>query len=145
MFMKKRSDKIDVLKSVPLLGTMSRKNLDLIARHADEVSVPAGRFLARQGGVSHEFFVVLEGSARVEKDQRRIATVGQGEMIGEMSLIDNKPRAANVIAETPMTLLVIESQAFSTLLEEVPEMRRKVLVTLCERLRDADARLALMN
>ena len=65
MLLERHSDKVGVLKSVPLLGTMSRRNLDLIARHADEVSVPAGKVLAREGGLCREFFVVLEGRARV--------------------------------------------------------------------------------
>jgi CRP-like cAMP-binding protein len=145
MFLTRRSDKVDVLKSVPILGGMSRRHLDLIARHADEVSVPAGKVLARQGSLCREFFVVLEGTARVEQSGKRIATVRKGEMLGEMSLIDNKPRGATVTAETPMTLLVIESRSFATLLDDVPELRKKVLVTLCERLRAANAKLAMMN
>ena len=145
MLLKRHSQKVDVLKSVPVLGTMSRRHLDLVARHADEVSVPAGRVLARQGGLCREFFVVLEGRARVEQSGKRIAAIGKGEMLGEMSLIDNKPRGATVIAETPMTLLVIESRSFGVLLDDVPELRKKVLVTLCERLRAANAKLALMN
>jgi CRP-like cAMP-binding protein len=87
----------------------------------------------------------LEGRARIEQNGRKIATVREGEMVGEMSLIDNKPRVATVIAETPMTLLVIEARAFSTLIDEIPEVRKKLLVTLCERLRAADNKLALMN
>ena len=145
MFLKRHADKIDVLKSVPLLGTMSRRHLDLIARHADEVSVPAGKVLARQGGLCREFFVVLEGRARVEQNGKKIATVRKGEMLGEMSLIDNKPRGATVTAETPMTLLVLESRSFGALLDDIPQLRKKVLVTLCERLRAANAKLAMMN
>lgn len=145
MILERHSDKIDVLKSVPLLGTMSRRHLDLIARHADEVSVRAGKVLAREGGLCREFFVVLEGRARVEQGGKKIASIGKGEVIGEMSLIDNKPRAATVIAETPMTVLVIESRSFGVLLDDVPELRKKILVTLCERLRAANAKLALMN
>jgi len=145
MFLKRKSDKIGVLKSVPMLGGLSKHHLDLIARHADEVSVAAGKVLARESGLCRELFIVLEGRARVEQGGRKIATVRSGEMLGEMSLIDNKPRAATVIAETPMTLLAIESRAFGSLLDEVPELRKKVLVTLCERLRAANAKLALMN
>jgi CRP-like cAMP-binding protein len=145
MFLKRHSDKVDVLKSVPLLGTMSRRHLDTIARYADEVTVAKGKVLAREGGLCREFFVVLEGRARIEQNGRKIATVREGEMVGEMSLIDNKPRVATVIAETPMTLLVIEARAFSTLIDEIPEVRKKLLVTLCERLRAADNKLALMN
>lgn len=145
MILERHSDKIDVLKTVPMLGTMSRRHLDLIARHVDEVSVPAGKVLAREGGLCREFFVVLEGRARVEQGGKKIANIGKGEVIGEMSLIDNKPRAATVVAETAMTVLVIESRAFGVLLDDVPELRKKILVTLCERLRAANAKLALMN
>lgn len=145
MFLRRHSDKIELLKTVPLLGTLSRRHLDLIARHADEVSVPAGKVLARQDAICREFFVVLDGRAKVEQNGKTIAVVRKGEMLGEMSLIDNKRRSATVTAETPMTLLVIEARSFATLIDEVPELRKKLLVTLCERLREADARLALMN
>jgi CRP-like cAMP-binding protein len=145
MFLERHADKVDVLRTIPLLGSLSKKHLDLIARHADEVTVPAGKVLTRQGGLCREFFVVLEGRARVEQGGKKIATVRSGEMLGEMSLIDNKPRVATVITETPMTLLVIEARAFGTLIDEVPELRKKLLVTLCERLRAADAKLALRN
>ena len=145
MLLKHHSQKIDILKSVPLLGTLSRRHLDLIARHADEVSVPAGKVLVRQGSLCREFFVVLEGRACIEQNGKKIATVRKGEMLGEMSLIDNKPRGATVTTETPMTLLVLESRSFGALLDDIPQLRKKVLVTLCERLRAANAKLAMMN
>lgn len=145
MLLRRRSQKVDALKEVPLLSALSRRHLDLIARHADEVRVDAGKILARQGGLGLEFFLILEGRARVERDGKVIARLGRGDVFGEMSLIDQKPRSATVIGETPMVLLVVHSRSFGTLLDEVPGLRKKVLITLCERLRTADAALAARN
>ena len=68
-----------------------------------------------------------------------------GDFFGEMALIDGKPRSATVIAETPIVLLVIHTRAFGHLLEAIPGLQKKVLLTLCERLRAADAALASLN
>src|SRR3990172_6458382 len=145
MFLRRRSDKLDALKTVPLLGGLSRRHLGLIARHADEVKVEQGKVLTRQGRLGWEFFLILDGRASVERDGTVIARVGAGDVFGEMSAIDQRPRSATVIAETPMTLLVVHVRSFGVLLDEVPELQRKVLVTLCERLRAADEALALRN
>ncbi len=145
MLFTRRSQKIDALKNVPLLGVLSRRQLDLIAKHTDEVAIEADKVLARQGGLGIEFFLILEGSARVERDGRVIARVGAGDVFGEMSVIDQKPRSATVMAETPMILLVVHARSFRTLLDDVPELRQKILLTLCQRLRAADEALAWRN
>jgi CRP-like cAMP-binding protein len=145
VFLKRNSDKIEALRTIPLLKGVSRRNLGLLGKYADEVTVPAGKVLVREQGLSREFILILEGRARVEQNGKRLATVRDGDMLGEMSLIDNKPRMATAIAETPMTLLVIDSRTFASLLDEIPELRKKVLVTLCERLRAANAKLARIN
>jgi CRP-like cAMP-binding protein len=145
MLLRRRSDRVDVLKKVPLLSGFSQRDLDLIARVADEVRVDAGRVLARQGGLGLEFLLILEGRARVERDGKVIARLGPGEFFGEMSLIDGKPRSASVIADSPAVLLVVEARSFRKLLDAVPGLQRKVLITLCGRLRAADASLASVN
>ncbi len=145
MLLRRRSDKVDVLKKVPLFSELSRRHLDQIARHADEVRLDADRVLARQGEHGLEFLLIVEGSGRVERDGKEIARLGAGDFFGEMSLIDGKPRTATVIAETPVVLLVVHRRSFGHLLETVPGIQRKVLRTLCERLREADASLASTN
>ncbi len=145
MLLMRRSEKMDLLKEVPLFSALSRRHLNLIARHADEVKVDAGKVLTRQGRLGLEFFLILDGRAHVERDGKVIARLGQGDVFGEMSLIDQKPRSGTVIAETPMVLLVVYSRSFGALLDDVPGLRKKVLVTLCERLRAADAALAARN
>ena len=145
MLLRRRSEKVDVLKKVPLLSGFSQRDLDLIARVADEVKVDAGTVLTRQGGLGLEFLLIVDGGARVERNGTVIARLGPGEFFGEMSLIDGKPRSASVIAESPSVLLVVEARSFRKLLDAVPGLQRKVLITLCGRLRAADAGLASLN
>lgn len=144
MFLR-RSDRLEALRKVPLFSGLGRRHLDLIDRHADEVKLDAGKVLARQGERGLEFLLIVDGTARVEKDGREIARLTTGEFFGEMSLIDGKPRSATVIAETPVVLLVVHTRSFGHLLDTVPGLQKKVLVTLCERLREADAALASIN
>jgi CRP-like cAMP-binding protein len=145
MLLRRRSQKVDALKGVPLFGALSRRHLDAVAREADEVQVDAGRVLTRQGTLGREFFLILEGGARVERDGKVIARLGRGDFIGEMSIIDGKPRSATVIAESPTALLVVERRCFVALLDTVPGLQKKLLVSLSERLRAADAALASTN
>lgn len=145
MLLRRRSDKADVLKKVPLFSGLSRRHLDLVARQADEVKEEAGTVLTKQGALGLEFLLILEGGARVERDGKVIARLGPGDVFGEMSLIDGLPRSATVIAESPTVLLVIQSRSFRSLLDTVPGLQRKLLITLCARLRAADARLASVN
>jgi CRP-like cAMP-binding protein len=144
MFLR-RSEILDPLRKVPLFSGVSRRHLDLIARLADEVRWEAGKVLARQGERGLEFLLIVDGSARVERDGRIIARLGAGDFFGEMSLIDGKPRTATVIADTPVVLLVIHRRSFDYLLDDVPRIQKRVLVTLCERLREADSTLASIN
>lgn len=145
MLLTRRSEKVRLLKRVPLFAGLSSRHLNEIARHTDEVQVPAGKVLARQGALGREFMVIVSGRARVERNGRLIARLRAGSFFGEMALLDGKPRTATVIAETPMVLLCTHSRSFSHLLDATPGLQRKLLITLCERLRDADATIAARN
>jgi CRP/FNR family cyclic AMP-dependent transcriptional regulator len=145
VLLRRHADKIDDLKKVPLFSALNRRHLDAIARHADEVKRDAGTVLARQGARGLEFLLIVEGSARVERDGEVIAHLGPGDFFGEMSLIDGKPRSATVIADSPVFLLVVDVRSFGRLLETVPGLSNKVMATLCERLRAADETLTHRN
>ncbi|OGF54250.1 MAG: hypothetical protein A2Z21_00085 [Candidatus Fraserbacteria bacterium RBG_16_55_9] len=138
MFFHRQSDKTDVLKKVPLFSSLNQRQLNLIAKHADEVELKAGKVLAKQGEMGLEFLLLVEGSARVQRNGKVIAHLATGDFFGEMSLIDGKPRTATVIAETPVILLAIHRRSFNYLLDTIPGLPRKILVTLCDRLRKAD-------
>ena len=136
-----QDDKISRLEEVSLLEECSRKQLKAVAKITEVVEVPAGAVLARTGEPGNEFYLIMDGSARVELSTRRRARLKPGDYFGEMSLLDGQPRSATVVAETPMRLLVIKRRDFSTLLREAPELTQNILVTLSRRLREADKAL----
>lgn len=131
---------VDHLSGVPLFSALSRKELGLVARRAEDVSVKAGKVLIGEGTTGHEFFVVIEGTAKVTRRGRRVATLGPGAAFGELALLDRAPRNATVTAETPMELVVLGQREFAGLIDDVPGFSRKLLAGMARRLREADAR-----
>jgi CRP/FNR family cyclic AMP-dependent transcriptional regulator len=141
VFRRRRSDKISLLRNVPLFGQLSQRQLNAVARHVDEIQLRKGAVLAKQGAQGLEAIIIVDGRARVVTDSKEIAELTAGDVVGEMSVIDGKPRSATVIAQTPMDLLVLHRRDFVFLLETVPGLQRKLLVTLCQRVREADQAL----
>jgi CRP/FNR family transcriptional regulator, cyclic AMP receptor protein len=134
-----------VLSEVPLFSNLGHRDLELIAGSVGDKKVESGAVLARQGRSADDFFVILDGTARVERDGHVLACLKGGDFCGEMSLIDGGPRSATIVTESPCALLVIDGRAFRKLLDSVPGLERKILITLCQRLRDADTALAAVN
>lgn len=134
-----QDDKIDHLEDVTLLEGCSHKQLRAVARITDVLELPADTVLARAGEPGNEFFLIVDGSARVEVSVRKRSRLGPGDYFGEMSLLDGGPRSATVIAETPVRLLVINRRDFTTLLREAPGLTQNLLITLSKRLRQAEA------
>ena len=135
-----KDTKLEHLANVRLFSALSKRDLTLIGRASDEVNVAAGRVLCDEGSMGHEFYLILEGQAAVRKAGRKVATLGPGQYFGEMALLDRGPRSATVVAETPMTILVIGQREFAAVLDEVPTMAHKLLGVMAARLREADAR-----
>src|SRR3712207_6945011 len=100
------------LHDVPLFAGLKRRDLDMVAKCADEIDVREGEALARQGEIGHEFFIVESGRAEVVKDGERVAEIGPGGFFGEMALISEDRRTATVPATEPMTAIVMSGQAF---------------------------------
>ena len=130
--------KIDLLKKVPMFNELSNRHLKEISKHSDNVAKKAGDVLVRQGDKGWEFFFIIGGKARVEKDGRVIRNLTSGDFFGEISLIDREPRTASVIAETDMDLLVVHSRSFNHLLDMTPGLSEKILISLCKYIRRAE-------
>ena len=135
--MLRRNEKVDLIKRVPLFADCSRGELEQIAQLADEVDLGEGKELTHLGESGREFFVLLEGEADVTQDGRSINTLHAGDFFGEIALVEDTPRTATVTATTPVRVLVITDRAFKQLLEKQPEIQRKVLVALAERVKPA--------
>lgn len=134
-----QNTKVDALKRIPLFEGLSRKELVELARVTEDVEVPEGKVLCKEGELGREFFVIIEGEAEVTRRGKHLATDRGGEFFGEIALLENSPRVATVTAKTPLRFFVITSQDFRRLLDENPKVERKVLHALARRV------LALSN
>ena len=135
-----RDGKIELLSNVRLFGALNRKELNLIGRSADQVAVPAGVTVVTEGETGHEFYLILEGTAVVRRNGRKVATLGPGDYFGELAILDGGTRSATVSAETALSMLVIGQRQFIGVLDEVPAVAVKLLAAMAHRLREADAR-----
>ncbi len=107
-----RSDaKIELLKTVPLFAGCSKTELRELARIADEIDLREGTVLTREGRPGREFFVLIDGTARVSKKGKKIADLGAGDWFGEIALLTDSPRTATVTATSPVDVLVITDRA----------------------------------
>jgi CRP-like cAMP-binding protein len=138
--MANKDEYLDHLAEVPLFSACTRKDLQLIARASDEVSVKDGRVLVEQGKPGHEFFLILEGTAVVRRNNRKVADLGPGQYFGELSLLDRGPRTATVVATSDARVLVLGQREFLGVLDEVPGLAYKILRLMAHRLREADLR-----
>jgi CRP/FNR family transcriptional regulator, cyclic AMP receptor protein len=128
------NQKIDLIRKVPLFARCSRAELKEIALLADEIDLREGKEMTREGAPGREFFVLLEGTADVKKNSRRVNTLGPGDFFGEIALVSREPRTATVIATSPVRALVITDRSFRRLLDDAPQVQTKVMEAMAERL-----------
>jgi len=133
--MSPKDEKLDLLKSIPLFAGFSGRELERLGMLADRVDLPVGRVLMRQGEAGHEMFVIVRGRAEIERDGRVIAERANGDIVGEIALVDEGPRTATVTLTEPSQLLVVGHRDFHALMEEMPTVRTQVLETLARRVR----------
>jgi CRP/FNR family cyclic AMP-dependent transcriptional regulator len=131
-----QNTKVESLKRAPLFAGLSRKELVELARVSEDVEVPAGKALCKEGDAGHEFFVIVDGEVEVRRKGKRLATRGGGEFFGEIALLEQTPRMATVTAKTPLRLFVLTRSAFRHLVNENPNVERKVLQALARRVVD---------
>jgi CRP/FNR family transcriptional regulator, cyclic AMP receptor protein len=128
------NQKIDLIRHVPLFSRLSKSELRDLAMLADEIDLRNGKEMTRQGAAGREFFVLLEGTADVRKNGRKINTLGPGDFFGEIALVSREPRTATVTATSPVRTLVITDRSFRRLLDESPQVKNKVMEAMAMRL-----------
>jgi CRP-like cAMP-binding protein len=131
--------KVEALKGAPLFEGLSRKELVQLARVCEDLEVKPGKVLCQEGQIGHEFFVIVEGKVRVTRKGRRLATLNSGDFVGEIALLTEMPRNATVTAETPVRLFVLTRREFHALLDQNPNVERKVLRALGRRLAETSS------
>jgi CRP/FNR family cyclic AMP-dependent transcriptional regulator len=135
----RKNVKVELIKRVPLFSNCSKRELEEVAGIADELTLPEGRELTREGASGQEFLVLVEGSAEVKRKGRKINTLGAGDFLGEIALITGAPRTATVTTTAPSRMLVVTARDFRTLLRHMPSLQLKVLEALASRLPDEHA------
>lgn len=133
-----RSTVTDHLAAVPLFSACSKKELSRIARVTDEVAFADGKTMMTQDEASREAFVITSGQVVVRRNNRKVATLGPGSMIGELGLLDRGPRTATVVADGDVEALVIAPREFSALLDDVPTLAHKLMKSLAGMVRELD-------
>jgi len=134
----RKNVKIELIKSVPLFSSCSKKELAAIASQADELTLPEGKTLTKQGDRGREFMVIVDGSAEVRKNGRKVNTLGSGDFLGEIALISGGPRTATVTTTSESDILVLTDRAFRQVTKQMPSIHASVVKALSERLQ-ADA------
>ena len=129
----------DWLAKVPLFNGLSKKQLRMISSLATRLEEPAGTELTKEGRVGYEFIIVLDGEIEIRKGDRVLATRGPGSYVGEIALLDNRPRTATVLAKTPVVIEVIGRHEFRSLLADAPELQSEIMNTMAQRLAELEA------
>ncbi len=117
---------LEHLRNIPLFSACSTKDLEKIAKAGDEVVMPTGSLIVDQGQTGREAFVIIAGTAIVKRNGKKVANLGPGSVVGELSLLDHGPRTATVVAETDVTLFVISQRHFLGVIDDVPALAHKL-------------------
>jgi CRP-like cAMP-binding protein len=124
----------ELLTQVPLFKDLSKKHLQQVSKLATRIDFPAGKVLAREGDAGHEFIVILDGEVDIKRGDEVVATRGQGSYVGEIALLEHRPRTATVVAKTAVSADVIGQREFSTLLDDEPKIADAIKAKSAERL-----------
>lgn len=130
----RQDSKLTALKRSPLFEDLPRKRLAHVARLSDELQVPAGTVLCKQGTRGHEFFIIIDGDAKAARGGDELTTLSSGDFFGEIALLEPVKRTATVTSATPLRFFLLGRQAFASLLYTDPAIERKVLRTVVRRL-----------
>ena len=127
------------LAAVPLFEGLSKKQLSQISSLMTPLDIAAGRVLANQGDIGREFMILLEGEIEVARDGKVIAVRGAGDYVGEIALLDERPRTATLTARTDIVVEVLNRAEFSSLLAEAPDLSGQIRATMTRRLAELDS------
>lgn len=129
--------KLERLAAVPLFAGLSKSQLQQVVHLTDEVRVPKGAVITRQGRLGSEFFIIKEGTVSVRHDGAQVAVLRAGDHFGELSLLGAPLRIADCVAEVDAELIVIGAREFTSLLRDVPDIAVPMLRVLAQRLQAA--------
>ena len=128
-----------MIGSVPFFSGLKPKDRKALLAQGKEISYKAGNTIVAEGTTGVGFFLILEGKAEVRRKGKVLATLSRGQFFGEMSLIDDLPRSADVIALQPTKCWAITSWSFASVVKVHPELALGMLKEVVKRLRGAQS------
>jgi CRP/FNR family transcriptional regulator, cyclic AMP receptor protein len=139
-------ERTQIMRRVALFEGLSDRELAAVAGAAKERRSDTGDTIVHEGESGVGFFVIADGSARVEAHGERLATLNPGGSFGEVALLDDSGRrTASVIAESPMRVFGITAWQFTPLLEQHPALAVKIAKSLARKLREAEERAGALS
>ncbi|HVE93351.1 MAG TPA: cyclic nucleotide-binding domain-containing protein [Acidimicrobiales bacterium] len=136
--LKRKSDQLLALKSVPLFSSMSDKDLKAVLGGCREELYSPGQAIVTEGSPGGPFFLVVEGNAKVQLNGKTLRKLGPGDYFGEIALIDRGERTATILAESHVKALAMASWDFLAICEQDFKVAHKVMMGLCQRVRVLD-------
>jgi CRP/FNR family cyclic AMP-dependent transcriptional regulator len=133
------SDAASLIGAVPFFGGLDEKKRSSIASQGKELSYKSGDTIVDEGTMGVGFYLILDGRAEVRKKGKVLASLQKGQFFGEMSLIDEQPRSADVVAVAPTKCWALSSWAFSSIVKTQPEIAMMMLKEMVKRLRASQA------
>lgn len=133
-----RSSLVTMLGTVPMLSHLHKKELEAVAAAGREVTFRAGKTILKEGEPGLAFLLVLNGKVEVRKKAKTVATLGRGDFFGEMTVIDDKPRSADVVAIEETKCFGMTAWAFTPILRRHPDIAVGIIRELVNRLRRLD-------
>jgi CRP/FNR family transcriptional regulator, cyclic AMP receptor protein len=121
------------LRSIALFDSLPGDARRTIAQHADELDVPEGTDLVRQGDFAYEFFVIEEGRADVLRDGEKITELGPGDFLGEMGIVNKVVRSATVVTTAPSKVIVMSEQDFRSMSRTNPAVASRIAAAVEQR------------
>ena len=128
-----------MIGSVPFFSSLNSRNRKTLLAQGREMSYKAGSTIVAEGDTGVGFFLILDGKAEVRRKGKVLATLSRGQFFGEMSLIDDLPRSADVIALQPTKCWAITAWSFASVIKERPELALSMLKEVVKRLRAAQS------
>ena len=132
--------RVPFLHQVTIFRGLTESEVTEVARIAEELEVPNDGYVMHQGDIGREVFVVTQGSIQIVRDGRTLALLGPGEVIGEMSVLDEQPRSADAIARGDSQILILQATKLRALFEERAALALGIVRVLTRRLRETNTR-----
>lgn len=133
---------VELFETVPLFRSLGKEEIREIVSSTKETSFPTGSSIVKEGDAGLGFYLIVEGQALVKRGDKVLSKLGKGNFFGEMSLFDDQPRSADVVAAEPTKCRVILKWNFWALVSKNPQIARGLLKEMARRLRATNESLS---